>query len=171
MTVNRCRKASKTDRRPRRGSCPQARRKPFQYRPGLESLEQRIVPALVQWVGAQDGDWNTPENWDGGAVPGPDDDVEINVAGITVTHTDGTEDAVHSLTSQANLVMANGALTGSKTATVSGALDLTAGTLGGAGDWTVTGTFHWSGGTFGGTGKLVAEGGLEVSGVAVLDGG
>ena len=31
----------------------------------------------VTWTGAEDMNWNNPNNWSTGKVPGPDDDVEI----------------------------------------------------------------------------------------------
>lgn len=47
---------------------------------GVESLEDRIMLALVSWDGdAQDGRWMTAANWSGNQLPTPDDDVVIDV--------------------------------------------------------------------------------------------
>ena len=59
---------------------------------GLGTVVAAANPALAQpdctvsWVNPGDGDWNTPENWDTGTVPGVDDSVCILVDGAyTVT--------------------------------------------------------------------------------------
>ena len=52
-------------------------------------LVSSLEAATVSWV-ASSGDWNTPANWSTGALPGPDDDVVMDVpALITVTHSSG----------------------------------------------------------------------------------
>ena len=44
----------------------------------LELLEDRAVPATIQWSGgAHDSNWLTPSNWVGGVLPGPADDAVI----------------------------------------------------------------------------------------------
>src|SRR5262245_59460934 len=48
-------------------------------RPRVERLEDRCVPALVNWVGGS-GDWGDAANWSTGARPGPTDDVVIGPA-------------------------------------------------------------------------------------------
>ena len=65
------------------------------YRPRLECLEDRITPATVNWIGGS-GDWAGVANWRDAVtlanrLPGPSDDAVIDVAGITATHTTGTE--------------------------------------------------------------------------------
>jgi hypothetical protein len=66
----------------------------------FERLEDRVLLATVSWINAAGGSWNTPANWSGGALPGPNDDVVIDLAGaIVITHATGT-DTIHSLTSQ-----------------------------------------------------------------------
>ena len=52
------------------------------WRPVLEQLENRCVPAAVTWMGgpgAAGHDWNIAANWDTGTVPTKNDDVTINV--------------------------------------------------------------------------------------------
>jgi len=63
-------------RRPRTTRCHRLR---------LELLEGRILPSQVTWINPQGGDWDTASNWNTQSVPGPADDVIINIPGITVT--------------------------------------------------------------------------------------
>ena len=92
------------------------RARPSFYRPQLELFEERVVLSTIQWINPASGNWEDPSNWSSGTVPGPGDDVIINVPGdITVTHDTGN-DTVQSLTSQQNLL-----ITGGSSLTVSGA--------------------------------------------------
>ena len=61
--------------------------KKTRFRPAVETLEAREVPAQITWVGGYtslnpliqaENDWEQPENWDGGVVPTIGDDVLIN---------------------------------------------------------------------------------------------
>src|SRR5262249_18624322 len=93
--------------------------------PGLLALAPAPAAAgigPVQWVGGS-GDWNTASNWSTGKVPGPDDDVVINVpASISVTISSGSQQA-RSLQSQEALTIATGAaLTVTGASAVQGAL-------------------------------------------------
>ena len=46
----------------------------------VEPLEQRLLLTVVAWDGDGDGvSWEDPQNWDADALPGPDDDVLIDV--------------------------------------------------------------------------------------------
>lgn len=48
---------------------------------GLEVLEDRLAPAVVQWDGPiGGGNWNLASNWDGNVLPGAGDDVVIGAA-------------------------------------------------------------------------------------------
>ncbi len=72
--------------------------KGFRYRPLAEVLEPRLLLTTVNWIGGS-GDWSDTANWSDGAtnrLPGLGDDVVIDVAGVTVTHSTGT-DTVQSL--------------------------------------------------------------------------
>src|SRR5579871_6383598 len=64
-----------------------ARRSHF-FRPLLETLEDRTLLSIVSWIGGS-GDWNDTTHWSTGSLPGATDDVQINVSGITVTHSAG----------------------------------------------------------------------------------
>jgi hypothetical protein len=90
----------------RRG--PRARR-PWRkrFRPQLEGLEGRLAPAIVTWINPAGGLWSVGSNWSGGAVPGPADDVTIDVGADTqVTHSVGA-DSVHTLTNRSTLQVTN----------------------------------------------------------------
>jgi hypothetical protein len=78
----------------------------------LEALEDRVLPATITWINAAGGDWSTASNWDLNRLPAAGDDAVINLAGITVTHSTGT-DAVQSVTlsSTAALTLSGGSLT------------------------------------------------------------
>ena len=62
----------------------------------LEQLEDRAVPAVINWTGAaHDLNWLTAANWSGGVLPGPNDDAllpatppgsPIKLAGIASVH-------------------------------------------------------------------------------------
>jgi len=137
----------------------------------LEVLEDRLMLSTVQWINSSGGDWDTPSNWSTGALPGPGDDVVIDVTRITVTHSSSASDSIHSLDSQATLSLSNGTLSIAASSTLSD-LNVSDGTLTGAGDLTVTGTMNWSGGTMSGTGTTtLAQGGaLDLSYILSLDG-
>ncbi|HEV3078233.1 MAG TPA: FG-GAP-like repeat-containing protein, partial [Gemmataceae bacterium] len=89
------------------------RRRGF-YKPCVEALEGRIAPATINWIGGS-GDFNDSSHWSdsshpsGGVLPGPNDDAVINVTGITVTYSSGT-DTVKSLTCHDAFLLSGGAL-------------------------------------------------------------
>jgi hypothetical protein len=64
------------------------------FRPALDLLESRTLPANVTWVGGS-GDWTDPGHWSTGALPGSGDDAFISQANVTVIYNTTTE--VHSL--------------------------------------------------------------------------
>lgn len=139
------------------------------FRPAVENLEGRLVPSTVRWANPAGGDWADAANWDTGAVPGPDDDVVINMPGnVMITHTAG-DDAVHSLMSRNLLNLSGGSLELADTSTFA-ALNLSGGTLTGTAEITVNGLLHWTAGTLAGVpGRygfpwLAARGGLTIDG-------
>jgi hypothetical protein len=106
------------------------------FRPRMEELETRTLPSTVTWINPAGGDWDTPGNWSTGAVPGPNDDVVIDLAGqnnFTVTHSANVADSVNSLTSQDALVLFGGSLSLAATSTVNNTLTVSGATLTGAG--------------------------------------
>src|SRR4051812_34197114 len=70
------------------------------HRATMEILEQRLLLAQVTWTGGGDArNWTDVNNWSGHAVPGPADDVTINLAGSpTIQIASGTQ-SVHSVAS------------------------------------------------------------------------
>jgi hypothetical protein len=147
------------------GKRPKSSLAKFFYRPTLEQLEDRTLPSVL-WTNPAGGDWDTPGNWSTGNVPGASDDVVINTGGITVTHTTGNTDVVHSLTSQADLSLSAGSLSLSGASSIGSTLTISGGTLTGAGDLTVTGLLTWTGGTMSGSGHTHVNGGMTISGSA-----
>src|SRR6516225_8000083 len=83
------------------------------FRPRLQVLEDRTVPATVSWSNPAGGDWSVASNWSTGTLPGPNDDVVIDspISGATITRGSGSTDSIHSLTVHGNaLTFANGSL-------------------------------------------------------------
>jgi hypothetical protein len=157
-------KSIATKHRPRRR--PGGTRTGGRFRPELEPLGGRILPAGVTWINPAGGDWDTPANWDAGRIPGAADDVMIPQAEITVTHSSSAADAVRSLTSEAALAITNGSLSLATPSTIDNTLALSGGTLAGAGRLTVNQQFTWTGGTLGGLGTTEALGGLVINGAS-----
>src|SRR5947209_5963405 len=75
----------------------------------IEHLERRSVPSRsVNWTGAVDSNWSNPNNWDVKDIPGPMDDVYINVSpGVTIQHSGG-DDSIQSLHSQNPINLSGG---------------------------------------------------------------
>jgi len=95
----------------------------------IESLEERLMLATVNWIGGT-GDWNTVSNWSDGVInrlPVADDDVVIP-AGVTVTHSSGTH-TVTSITDSGNFTLSGGTLIVDGSLAVSGTFSLSGGTL------------------------------------------
>ena len=90
---------------PKRGRRPAGPKGTYVSRLWLEGLEDRLLLSTIRWTNPAGGDWDTAANWDLNRVPVAADDAVIDTAGITVTHGVGTSDAVHSITSQAALVL------------------------------------------------------------------
>ena len=152
------------------------------FRPALSQLEQRTLLASVTWINPAGGDWDTPANWSTGALPGPSDDVVIEISGITVTHSSTDSDSVNSLTisaSDSTLNLSNGSLAIASDSSISGDLTISGGTLSTAGALTVSGTTDWTAGTITAGGTLAIAAGASLAlgtpgccgGNEVLDGG
>jgi hypothetical protein len=129
----------------------------------LEALEERSLPSVVNWTNPAGGDWNTPGNWSTGALPGPGDDVVINVGSGTVTHSSGTH-SVHSLSSANDFTLSGGSLTLADTSALNGTFTLSGGTLTERSELDLNGAFSWTGGTLAGHGTTVANAGIALSG-------
>jgi hypothetical protein len=130
------------------------------------SLAQPVEASTpVSWI-AQEGDWDLGSNWSTGAVPGPNDDVVIDVSdGAVVTFRSGFA-AVRSLTSRNQLVVAGGVLVLASTSALDAGLTLRNGALLGPGELTINGPFEWTGGLLSGGGRAIANGGILLHGPA-----
>ncbi|HLJ97780.1 MAG TPA: CARDB domain-containing protein, partial [Gemmataceae bacterium] len=99
----------------------------------METLEDRTLLSIVSWIGGS-GDWNDTTHWSTGSLPGATDDVQINVSGITVTHSAGagTGHTVQSLTTSTfapTFVLSGGTLTVAGSVQIGNAFTLSGGTL------------------------------------------
>jgi hypothetical protein len=150
------------------------------FRPWLEQLEDRAVPATVTWINATGGAWNVPANWNTSALPGAGDDVVIpDLPGdLTITHATGT-DTIRSLTSHEAVVLSGGSLTiggGGTTSRINrnftviseGTLDLNRTTVDGSGILFNTGTVILTGSTM--EAPLLNQGTLVALATSALNG-
>jgi RHS repeat-associated protein len=115
----------------------------------IETLEDRLMPAILNWVGGS-GDWGDPTHWDAGHIPSTGDDARIQVAGVTVMHSTGTDTVNSLLASGGTLVLSGGTL--NVTTTLQG-----------------TSNFQLSGSTLG-KATVVAGTTLTATGSSTLDG-
>jgi hypothetical protein len=99
---------------------------------GLEILEGRVLLDAVRWINPAGGVWEVASNWDASRTPGPDDDAIIDLQGVAVNHTSGTE-SVHSLQlTGSTLTLSDGTLAVATKVQGDGTLILSGGTLAGA---------------------------------------
>ena len=135
-------------------------------RPSLEVLEPRTLLSTVTWSTGRSGDWDSPANWIGLHVPTASDDVVIPFRGISVSHTNGANDSVRSLTSQAAIQISAGSLSIGAASSIGNDLTLSGGNLS-VGGTLVANDLLWSAGTIGGTGALtIGSGGMNIRGNA-----
>lgn len=107
--------------------------------------------SVVSWVGGA-GLWDVGSNWSGGAVPGPADDVVIDVPRNALVTVRSGVNVVHSLVSRNPIVMADGSLRLMSASSIDNTLTQSGGAILGPGDLTVSGLVTWTGGS-------MAEGG------------
>jgi hypothetical protein len=153
--------SSQKERSARRGR--RSRWKPF-----LESLENRTLPAMVTWINPMSGDWDNPNNWSDGVtnrVPKGTDDASIQKPGITVSHDQSIADAVNSLTSTVPVNLSAGSISFGAGSNIS-SLGLSGGSIGSSNGVAIdVGSLTWSGGTIG-VGQLTVSGTAGLSGTA-----
>ena len=86
----------------------------LQHTLGPTSVTLSQIPQIGNWDGGGDGvSWHDPENWVGDVLPGPTDDVVIDVVGdLTVVFTaDAGAQTIASLSSPESLTISGGELT------------------------------------------------------------
>jgi fibronectin-binding autotransporter adhesin len=127
-------------------------------RPGLESLEDRCVPASI-WIGPENGVWSNPANWSGGVAPGSGSIVQFGSGGA---NTDSVDDISGLSIGQLNIdntyaktVTLNQSLTVTTLITQSGG---TIATEGSTQRLVNDNQFNWYGGSLVGKGTLVNPG-------------
>jgi hypothetical protein len=156
------------------------------YRPYLEAIEDRVLLAVVNWIGpGAGGDWDIAANWTSKPnLPGVFDTANIP-AGVTVMHNLGGVDSINMLNCNGALNIATGSLTIAALSFVNQGLTLigpavlrsngnlnvnnlpfsiNGATLTGVGNVTVNAPFLWNGGTMNGTGVLTANRGMAING-------
>lgn len=123
---------------------------------GLEELESRQLLAAVSWDGGGgDLQWDNPLNWSGDVLPGPGDDVVINVAGApTIHHSDSAVSSVHSLWSLDPVELSAGTISVATQWRAAAPLMLDGGRIDGTGDLVVNTAMTWTAGTIAGSGRV-----------------
>jgi hypothetical protein len=83
-----------------------------------------LTGEAVTWINPAGGFWDDPANWSGGVLPGPDDNVVIDVPGdVTITHRTGLT-VINRLISRESLALTGGTLDVTTTVQVDGAFTL-----------------------------------------------
>jgi hypothetical protein len=117
--------------------------------------------ATITWMNGT-GNWADPNAWSSGALPGPNDDVIIDVEGSVSITISGGARVIRSLTCTETLVLSGGILELAAPSEISGALIFSAGLLSGTGDLTITGAMDWSGGQMAAGARTIIENGATL---------
>src|SRR5262249_40773698 len=141
------------------------------FRPSVQVLEDRILPATIRWTGGLTSDWHGPlTNWTVGGtgehrLPISSDDVIIDLNGATVSHSSIDSDTVNSLTtSNGTFNLSSGTLAVTHALQGSSAFNLSGnGVLANA---TASLTIHALGGTLSGV-TVTVNSNLDISHGAV----
>ncbi len=137
-------------------------RRSASWSPRVERVEPRTLLSAVNWTGdGNDSNWDTAANWNTNAVPGPSDDVTINVP-VSVVHSANVNDSINSLNSNFALTISGGSLSIAAASTINSTLSIVGGTLTGAGDLSVSQLVTLTQGTLSGSGALNANGGMMI---------
>jgi RHS repeat-associated protein len=133
-------------------------------RPVIEFLEIRQLLANVDWTSSTSGSWDVASNWSTGKVPGPTDDVFINVSNAIPTVTiSSVVESVHSITATDALVISGGGLTIAASSAIDGSFTLSGGTLTTNVPLTLAGSTEWTGGSIAGSGTVTNTGTIAIS--------
>ena len=88
-----------------------------------------VISSSAVWINPNGGDWSNPANWDGGVLPGNNDDVFIEVPGNpTITFSNGSVQ-IRSLVSENAFILSGGTLSVSQTVEVDHQFTISGGTL------------------------------------------
>jgi autotransporter-associated beta strand protein len=150
---------------------------PGRLRPRLELLEDRCVPAVIEWTGAANNHlWSDPHNWSP-QVPADGDDVEIHNGNDPISvkfdnYVPNQGVSLHSLVCDGPFeipLLIPGTsvrltLSGSGPFQFNDTLTLTDGTIGGDGTIDVNGPLNWEFTTMFGSGTTNANGGIQFLG-------
>jgi large repetitive protein len=120
---------------------------------------------------AGDNNWDTPNNWSTHNLPGPNDDVTINVA-ANVAHSNPVSDSIHSLTSIEPIAISQGSLT-IASASSAASVTIANGTLKVNAPLSLSGPLTLTAGTLAGSGTVTANAGIAINaagGIFTLDG-
>ena len=109
-------------------------RRLFRFGPGSKVIEDRTLLSTITWnttAHPNGGDWDTPGNWNGDAVPTSSDDAVIDLTSAgNVTLSSNLNDSVNSLStnSDTTLKVENGSLTlGAGSSTLGGPVNVVSG--------------------------------------------
>ena len=80
------------------------------FRPSLEMLDARLLLTMIHWSNPNGGFWNDAANWDLNRVPGPGDDVVIDLPGPGTVTLSFTPSEIQSLTCLRPLTLDNAVL-------------------------------------------------------------
>jgi hypothetical protein len=149
----------------RAGSRKQTRKTPARNGAAtLDRLEPRRLLAAVSWDGGGDGvNWTDANNWSTNALPGPGDDVTIDVAGSPNVRLQAGTQSIRSLTCAESFELGFGELSLATASTITGPFTFGFGTLSGAGDLTLAGNSNWNGGSMRGTGRTIVAAGQTMT--------
>ena len=131
----------------------------------LDQLESRQLLATVTWDGgAGTLSWHDAANWSTNQLPGPGDDVVINVAGATptITHAEETPTIVRSILNSEGLSLSGGTISVAQSFDQRGPMTMTGGVIDGAGDLILRGAMDWSEGIMKGVGRTIVTGSGEM---------
>ena len=129
----------------------------------FETLEPRVLLATVTWDGgAGTNFWHDAMNWDGDVLPGPSDDVLINVAGDALIEFTMGAATVRSINNWERFELSGGTIFATNGWSQRGVMTMTGGVVDGNGDLFIRGGLEWSGGAMR-VHRAITETGVDVT--------